>query len=74
MLKNLIKIAAVALLVVLGVVFVSALIALPTMLLWNWLMPTIFALPKITLFQAWGLMVLSGFLFKSTVSATGSNK
>ncbi len=36
------------------------------MLLWNWLMPTIFNLPTITYFQAWGLVLLSHILFKSS--------
>ena len=35
------------------------------MWLWNWLMPTIFGLTKITFWQAWGLVVLSHILFKS---------
>jgi hypothetical protein len=35
------------------------------MYLWNWLMPTIFGLTKITFWQAWGLVVLSHILFKS---------
>lgn len=33
------------------------------MLLWNWLMPTLFALPTIGFWQAWGLFVLSKILF-----------
>ena len=33
--------------------------------LWNWLMPDIFGLSKITFWQAWGLVVLSHILFKS---------
>jgi hypothetical protein len=36
----------------------------PTMLLWNWLMPTIFGLPNITFWQACGLNFLSIILFK----------
>lgn len=35
------------------------------MLLWNWLMPTIFNLPEITYWQAWGLVLLSHILFKN---------
>jgi hypothetical protein len=31
--------------------------------LWNWLMPTLFGLPAITFWQAWGLMALSWILF-----------
>ena len=33
--------------------------------LWNWLMPDIFGLGKITFWQAWGLVVLAHILFKS---------
>ena len=50
------------------VVLFSLLFALPVMLLWDWLMPTIFGLKEITLFQAWGLSALSGLLFKSNTS------
>jgi hypothetical protein len=46
-------------------VFVAALVSVPVMLLWDWLMPTIFGLPEITWFQAWGLLLLCGLLFKS---------
>jgi len=28
------------------------------MLLWNWLMPMIFALPEVTIWQMYGLMIL----------------
>ena len=35
------------------------------MQLWNWLMPVIFALPRITFLQALGLFVLSKLLFGS---------
>lgn len=35
------------------------------MLLWNWLMPDIFELGKITYWQAWGLVILAHILFKS---------
>lgn len=44
----------------------AAIMSLPVMLLWDWLMPTIFGLSEITWFQAWGLMFLCGILFKST--------
>ena len=50
----------VALLIVVTLVF-----ALPTMWLWDWLMPELFGLKEITLFQAWGLNFLCGILFKS---------
>lgn len=60
-----------AILGVFVVVFVIALlVAFPTMWLWNWLMPTIFGLTKITFWQALGINILCGFLFKS--NNTGS--
>jgi hypothetical protein len=43
----------------------SLIMALPTMLLWDWLMPELFGLKEVTLFQAWGLNFLCGMLFKS---------
>ena len=42
----------------------SVLTALPVMLLWDWLMPTLFGLKEITLFQAWGVNFLCCMLFK----------
>jgi hypothetical protein len=50
------------------IVFFGLLVSLPVMLLWDWLMPILFNLPTITWMQAWGLMVLCGLLFKSSVS------
>jgi hypothetical protein len=46
-------------------VFLSFLLALPVMLLWDAVMPAIFGLTTITWFQAWGLSLLCGLLFKS---------
>ena len=46
----------------------ALLLSLPVMWLWDWLMPTIFGLNEITLFQAWGLNFLCGLLFKSHTS------
>lgn len=55
-------------LVMIGIIaIVSLIIGLPIMLLWNWLMPVIFDLPKITFFQAVGLSILTGILFKAKV-------
>jgi hypothetical protein len=56
-------------LLVIGLLFLSALIlGLPTMILWNWLMPKIFGLVQIDIFQAIGLNFLSGILLKSNVN------
>lgn len=38
------------------------------MLLWNWLMPLIFGLITINIWQAIGLILLSSFLIKSKIS------
>ena len=55
--------------VVVGLIIIVSLVyALPVMWLWDWLMPTIFGLKEITVFQAWGLSALCGLLFKSNIS------
>ena len=48
----------------------SALLAIPVMLLWNWLMPYIFGLPTVTMLQALGLTVLFKTLFGSSSSSS----
>jgi hypothetical protein len=56
-------------LLVVGLLFLYALLlAFPTMILWNWLMPNIFGLIQIDIFQAIGLNFLSGILLKSNVN------
>ncbi len=56
-------------LIVLGMIAAAAgftfLFGLFVMLLWNWLMPDIFGLPRIDYWHAWGLVLLSHVLFKS---------
>lgn len=57
--------------VILGLVMctlISAVLAIPVLLLWNWLMPTIFGLTTITLGQAWGISTLCGILFRQDSS------
>ncbi|MBC8191759.1 MAG: hypothetical protein ISR87_03180 [Candidatus Marinimicrobia bacterium] len=50
-----------------GFFVVAAIIVFPavTMLLWNWLIPTLFSGPVITYWQALGLILLSKILFSS---------
>lgn len=48
--------------IVAGAVIVAAIGAV-TMLLWNWLMPTLFALPQLGFWQALGLLLLAKILF-----------
>jgi hypothetical protein len=58
-----------AILLIVGLIVLAAiLLALPLQLLWNWLMPTIFNLPMITFWQALGLNMLAGILFKSNIN------
>jgi hypothetical protein len=49
------------------------LFSLPVMWLWNWLMPTLFGLTTLTWPQAWGLSLLSAFLFKSSNTTKVTN-
>ena len=51
---------------------ISVLFSIPVWLLWNWLMPVIFGVTKVNLWQAWGLTFLCSLLFKS--SAISSDK
>ena len=48
------------------VFIVCAIIMFPIMWLWNWLMPVIFGLTKITCWQALGLSLLTSFLTRSS--------
>jgi len=54
---------------IIGILILAVvLLGYPTMLLWNWLMPTIFNLPTITFWQACGINLLASILFKPTVN------
>lgn len=44
------------------------------MLLWNWLMPGIFGLPRIGYWQGWGLVLLSHILIKPGYPSHGDSK
>ena len=51
----------------LGMIAITmVLLGYPLMLLWNWLIPTIFNLPEITFWQAIGLNILSTILLRSS--------
>ena len=43
-------------------------LAFPVMWLWNWIMPAIFGLVKISFWQAFGINLLCGFLFRGTTT------
>lgn len=59
-----IKWVGVVVVAIIALLALSLLFSIPVWLLWNWLMPMIFGLMKITIWQAWGLLALSSFLFK----------
>ena len=49
-------------------IIMALIMAIPVMFLWDWIMPALFGLGTITLFQAWGLSVLCALLFKNNSS------
>lgn len=56
---------------IVALVFVAIfalILALPVMWLWNWIMPAVFGLIKITFWQALGINLLCGFLFRGTTT------
>ena len=53
----------------LGIIIIAICLAFPIMWLWNWLMPLIFGLIGINFWQALGIGILSGILFKSNSSS-----
>lgn len=54
-----------ALLALLLSILASLIVALPIMLLWNWLVPMIFGLTTINFIQSAGLFLLVSLIFKS---------
>jgi hypothetical protein len=56
-------------LTLIGLIILAAILfTLPLQLLWNWLMPQLFNLPELTFWQAFGLNMLAGILFRSNVN------
>jgi hypothetical protein len=55
-----------------AITFGMAILAFPVKWLWNWLMPDLFHLARITALQAWGLLTLCGLLFKSSSASSKS--
>jgi len=51
-----------------GIIAAIAIVSIFTMLLWNWLMPEIFGLGRISYLQAFGLITLANLLFPSAKS------
>jgi hypothetical protein len=62
--------------IVFGVVGIGFLFlcGLVVMLLWNWLMPDIFGLKRLTYWQAWGLLLLCRILFMGFGMGNGGRR
>ena len=60
------------LLIGISVTLIAFIIGIPIYFLWNWLMPVLFGLPKITIFQAFGLWIFV-WLFKEIKTPTTPN-
>ena len=71
--EKFIEILSIVMVYLVTLLFVVLLLSWPFQLLWNWLMPTIFGMAKITILQAAGLLFLSAFIFKGNVQ-TKNNK
>lgn len=56
------------------IAILAVLLALPLMLLWNWLMPEIFGLTTISFWQALGLNLLSGILFGKSIKSNSKKE
>lgn len=68
------KVVGIALMSIVAVVMLGLLISYPMMLLWNdCLVAAIPGIRTIGWLQAWGIMILSGLLFKSSSSSSSSN-
>ena len=70
--KDFYQVMGYALTIVLMVFFISLLLSLPVMWLWNSTLPELFNFKHIDWWMAWKLSVLCGFLFGT--SARTSNK
>jgi len=61
--------------IVIGLLLLLAIIlAFPTMWLWNWLMPKLFSVTQIDLYEAMGVNFLANILFKSNVTIKRDGK
>lgn len=57
---------------IIAIAVLALIFALPVMLLWNWLLPSIFGLCTIGYWKAFGILVLTGFLFRSSVNVNNN--
>ena len=62
------QILEVVLVMIVTLGFVALILGLPLMLLWNWIMPEIFYWEPITFWQAVGINLLTGILFRTNTN------
>jgi len=67
------KIIKLAIIVIGTMAVIAIVMGLPTMWLWNWLMPDLFEISRITFWQAIGLNMLAGILFRSSSGSTSKS-
>ncbi|MHC4591684.1 MAG: hypothetical protein ACYS8L_03195 [Planctomycetota bacterium] len=63
MFRSLLRIGKWILLGIVAITCIAFVLGLVVMALWNWIMPEVFGLPRITYWQAWGLLLLGHILF-----------
>jgi len=66
--KILVKVLGGLLIGILTMGGIAALVTLPTMFIWNYVMPNLFGLPEVTFLQALALNFLASILFKNNNS------
>ena len=71
--KVLVQLGAVLLVIALAVV-ASIVLCLPIKWLWNWLVPELFNGPKVSLMQAWGLVLLLQLLMPKVSGSAKSDR
>ena len=71
--ENFLKIFGAIILTLILIVVLALLMGFPVMWLWNWLMPLIFGLKTITFWQAVGINILCGLLFRSTYTKSNND-
>ena len=65
-----IEIMGISAIVILFICGIAVFLTVPTYYLWNWLCPKLFGLPRITLLESLGLLLLTSFLFRSSSSSS----
>jgi len=71
--ETFLKLLGLAMIAFVAIVIIALLLGFPVRWLWNWLMPSIFGLAKISFWKAFGVNILCGILFRSSPKITNSD-